>query len=122
MIYLKKIIFGVVLLIICIMNVKADTTLYRYQYDDGTGIKTVRFKDIDKEFDLYLDDEVEISDYRDIHNMAYYGYYKESVFEKIIAQIMIWEVVYPNYRFKVIDNDDMEINLQYFYNDLSNFS
>ena len=103
---MKKIILGVIVFLASISCVYADTSTYRVQYNNGGEVKVKQLPSINKYFDLYLDNEVEINDYKRIHNIAYYAGNTLGDAARITAQIMIWEEVYPNYTFTVYDGDN----------------
>ncbi len=112
---MRRILFGVIVMLAFIESVWAATTEYRVQYSDGVNTYIKNFDSITTEYDLYLDDEeVDISDYQTIHNIAYYGYNGGDDLDRITSQIMIWENVYPNYSFEVINELGNIVNLSYY--------
>ena len=112
---MKRVLFGVLVFLAFIASVYADTSLYQVRYSDGVNTYVKQFDSITTEYDLYLDDvEVDISDYQIIHNIAYYGYNGVEDLDRITSQVMIWEYVYPNYSFEVINEFGSVVNLSYY--------
>ena len=118
---MKRIIFGVIVFLAFISFGKADTTLYRLRYNNGTEVKYKTFNISDGYFDLFLDKEVQINNYQKIHNIAYYANDTTNGFDIIMAQVMIWEEVYPNYSLEVLDQNNNVVNLNSYRKTINNF-